>query len=113
MKNITLNTSKYRPHKSIIFKRSGYKKLRDRNWVRDVEDGRFHIVEEDKGINTLHFDLIIDGKHSVFNMPFTLSKEVKRIVKLNYCLLKPKEQEVIRWQKPKKRVKRDTRLRVY
>lgn len=113
MKNIEIRTDKYKVPAPVIFVKSGYKFLKKFNWVREVEEGRFHIIQESKNSSRLHFDLIIDGKHSVFDMPFTLKKELKRILKKNYHFLKIKEEPAFKWIKPKKKIKGDTRLRVY
>ena len=113
MKNIEIKTDKYKVPAPIIFSKSGYKNLKKFNWVREVEEGRFHIIQESKNSSRLHFDLIIDSKHSVFDMPFTLNRELKRILKENYHFLKQNKEIPFKWVKPKKKIKGDNRLRVY
>lgn len=112
MKNIQFHTKKYKVAPGFIFHRAGYVKSNKSEWVKDDDTGRFHITGKGNYI-FLHYDLLIENRHVVFSMPNKLKGEIKRIAKINYCFLKPKKEEVIKWKKPAKKKKPDTRLRIY
>lgn len=66
-------------HPQWALKKSGYNLRANGDYTReDGSTGRFHVKKDDYKI-TLHYDVYIEGKHTVFDMPMTLRKEERRI----------------------------------
>ena len=63
-----LKIAKYTPHK----KGNGF--------IRQTNNGRFHIIKENKNEWNLHFDIFLDTGHWSPYMPFTCGKEKARIL---------------------------------
>ena len=63
----------------FLLQRANYHYVRPENYVRNTVDGRWHGKIITKYIAHIHFDLQIDGKHSVFRLPRKESNEDRRI----------------------------------
>lgn len=69
----------------VILKNAGYKhRKKENDFIREIHSGRFHIKYSDIfGQMLMHFDLYIENRHVVFELPITLGKEKGRILGIN------------------------------
>lgn len=66
-----------------ILARAGYKKQKN-GWMKeDRGQGRFHANILSRDVADLHFDTYIEGRHVVFDLPITLSRERNRIYRIS------------------------------
>ena len=80
MKNYILKLHRYRVWDKQALINAGYTHRPDTDdYIRNDHWGRFHAKIIKQQTVDIHYDLTIDGKHSVFDMPYRLHKEVGRI----------------------------------
>lgn len=60
-------------------KRAGYIKRRWGDWIFKETDGRWHVIELQKGVYSIHFDLNVGDKHYAPKMPIKTKQEIARI----------------------------------
>ena len=73
-----------------ILKKSGYKpREKEKDWVREDEQGRFHAKIDRRDIY-IHYDLTVDYRHVSFNLPDKHNQERKRIMRKLYPFQKAK-----------------------
>jgi hypothetical protein len=107
----------YQKHLDKIFPKIGYIKHKN-GFVMDIKNqGRFH-AQQICNEWFLHFDVLVEGKHSVFDMPITLRKERNRItslysrrLKLIFAELKNQEKLAKEKRKLEKRIKHEATVK--
>jgi hypothetical protein len=98
-------------HLENIFPKIGYKAHKN-GFVMDVENqGRFHATKICHEW-FLHFDVLIGGKHSVFDMPITLRKERNRISSLYSKKIKLIQAEIKQKKKQERKEKHEALMKL-
>jgi hypothetical protein len=67
-----------------LLRENGYEYRKDTNdFIRDTNGGRWHAKIHHNRIE-FHYDLIVNGKHEVFDLPILCSEERKSILNSVY-----------------------------
>lgn len=105
--NIYLDgTSKF-VNKYLLFKKCGYKQHKN-GFIKEDETGRFHLVERDKFIWDLHYDIYVGWKHVSIDMPFRCNDEKNKIKKMKFRIwgrANKKNKDIVLWEDYKDIVK--------
>lgn len=87
----------YRVKPYDIFVRAGYIYRHNQNdFIKEDHGGRFHVQRLEPSLYLIHYDLIIEKRHVVFELPFKLRTERQRINKFMYPYRVIRKQDAIK-----------------